>query len=73
MCSRQLVVVQSAHILYVYNLEDIVYSNAKLHIRTLRIEHITALREIHEHRTACVLVEIRVVLIRQLAPQDAEA
>ena len=73
MGSGQLVIVQAAHILNMYNLEDVMDAHAELHVRTIRIDDIAALGEVHEHRTARILVEMGVVLLRQLAPQDTEA
>ena len=48
-------------------------AHAELHVRTIRIDDIAALGEVHEHRTARILVEMGVVLLRQFAPQDTEA
>ena len=39
-CSRKIVIIQTAYILYMQKLEDIMYTSGNLHIRLLGIHHI---------------------------------
>ena len=68
----QFVVVQSANIFYMYYLEYIVDTQRQLHIRTIGVNHITALGEVHHHIAVGVIRCIRVVSVGQLSPKHAE-
>ena len=73
MSRRQLIVVQTTGILNMYQFKDIVYSQRKLHIRTLWVNHITALREVHHDRITNIMFQIWIILIRQFTPKYTES
>ena len=69
----ELVVVQTAYVLHMDEFEDVVDTQRQFHVGALGIDNVRALREVHEQRRAGILLEEGVVLIGELAPEDAEA
>ena len=67
------VIVETADILYMDELEDVVDADGKLVIGLLAVHHMTALGEHHEDVALGVLLEEGVVLVGQTAPQAAES
>ena len=69
----KLVVVQTAYVLHMDEFEDVVDTQRQFHVGALGIDDVRALREVHEQRRAGILLEEGVVLVGELAPEDAEA
>mgnify|MGYP003424534737 FL=1 len=67
------VIVETADILYMDELEDVVDADGKLVIGLLAVHHMTALGEQHEDVALGVLLEERVVLVGQSSPQATES
>ena len=67
------VIVETADILYMDELEDVVDADGKLVIGLLAVHHMTALGEQHEDVALGVLREERVVLVGQSSPQATES
>ena len=61
------------HVVNLDEFEDVVDAERQFHVGALGIDDVRALREIHEQRRAGILLEEGVVLIGELAPEDAEA
>ena len=66
---RQVHVVQTAHVLNMYNLEDIVNTGLNLDIRTFGIHGIAAVWEIHQFVAAHILRKVGVVLVAKVTPE----
>ncbi len=69
----QFVVGEAAHILHVQNLEDVVHAGYDFHIGLLRVHDVTAVGEVHQQRGTLVLLEERVVLVAEVAPECLHA
>ena len=67
------VIVETADVLYMDELEDVVDADRELVVGLLRIHDTTALGEEHEDVAIGVLLEEGVVLVGQSAPQAAES
>ncbi len=69
----QFVVVQSAHVLHVENLEDVVNAGHDFHIGLFRVHDVAASGEVHQQGRALVLLEEGVVLVGEVAPEGLHA
>ena len=65
-------IVETADVLHVDELEDVVDADRKLVVGLLGVHHMTTLGEEHEDVTPGVLVKERVVLVAQSSPQTTE-
>ena len=66
------VIVETADVLHVDELEDVVDADRKLVVGLLGVHHMTTLGEEHEDVAPGVLVKERVVLVAQSSPQATE-
>ena len=66
---RQVHVVQTAHVLNMYNLEDIMDTDYNLDIGAFGIHGITTFWEIHQFVAACILRQIGIVLVGEVTPE----
>ena len=62
------VIVETADVLYMDELEDVVDADRKLVVGLLRVHHMTTLGEQHKDVALGILLEERVVLVGQASP-----
>ena len=67
----QFVVVHTAHILHMDNLEDVVDAKRDFPVGLLGVDDVGAIREIHQDGIAYIMRQIGVVLVGELSPQAA--
>ena len=68
----KLVVIETAYVFDMEEFEDIMDTKCQLHIRTLGIDNIGTLREIHQNRIADIGGILRIVLVGEFTPKYAE-
>lgn len=62
-------VVQTAHILHMYDLEDVVDTGHNLDIGFVGVHEMTTVGEVHQFVAASILRQIRVVLVGKVTPE----
>ena len=73
MYSRIVVIVESADVFHMYELEDVVDAERELVVWLLRVHHTAAVGEHHKDVALGVLLEERVVLVCQFSSQATVA
>ena len=73
MGSRQFKVVQATHIFHMDQFEDVMDAEGDFPVRLLRVDHIRTFGEIHQDGITSVLLQRRIILVREIAPQAAYA
>ena len=69
----KMVIVETAHIFYMKNLENVVHAGHCLEVRAAGIHHIGAFGKIHQQRTAGILCQGGIVLRGERSPQTFHA